>query len=54
MIPERWVGVFDALCASIACERQVLAVGTRRGTVELFNLADGASHLRSISLIDWG
>lgn len=54
VIPERWVGVFDALCASIAHEEQFLAVGTRRGTVELFNLADSASYLRTISLIDWG
>lgn len=52
--PERWVGVFDAVCASIAHDQQYLAVGTRRGSVELFNLADCASYLRSISLVDWG
>lgn len=52
--PERWVGVFDAVCASIAQEQQILAVGTRRGTVEMFNLADSASLLRTISLFDWG
>ncbi|XP_024394918.1 uncharacterized protein [Physcomitrium patens] len=52
--PERWVGVVDASCASIAHDQQILAVGTRRGTLELFNLADGASFLRTISLIDWG
>jgi hypothetical protein len=52
--PEKWVGVFDAVCASIAHDEQFLAVGTRRGTVEIFNLADSASYLRTISLIDWG
>jgi len=52
--PERWVGVFDAVCASIAHDQQYLAVGTRRGSVELFNLADCASYLRTISLVDWG
>jgi hypothetical protein len=52
--PERWVAVFDAVCASVAHEQQVLAVGTRRGTVELFNLADSALPLRTISLFDWG
>ncbi|KAH9536131.1 hypothetical protein CY35_17G090800 [Sphagnum magellanicum] len=52
--PERWVAVFDAVCASVAHEQQVLAVGTRRGTIELFNLADSALPLRTISLFDWG
>ncbi|KAG0587383.1 hypothetical protein KC19_2G160700 [Ceratodon purpureus] len=52
--PERWVSVIDAVCASIAHNEQFLAVGTRRGTVEIFNLADSASYLRTISLIDWG
>ena len=54
IIPERWVGVFDAVCASIAQDEQFLAVGTRRGTVEIFNLADSTLYLRTISLIDWG
>lgn len=52
--PEKWVGVLDGVCTSIAQEQQTLAVGTRRGTVELFNLTDNASFLRSISLSDWG
>lgn len=52
--PEKWVGVYDAVCASIAHDQQLLAIGTRRGTVELFNLADSALFLRTISLIDWG
>lgn len=52
--PERWIGVFDAVCASIAHDQQYLAVGTKRGSVELFNLADSASYLRTISLVDWG
>ena len=52
--PERWVGVFDAVCSSIAHDQQYLAVGTRRGSVEIFNLADCASYLRTISLVDWG
>lgn len=44
----------DAVCASIASEQQILAVGTKRGVVELYDLADSASLIRSVSLYDWG
>lgn len=44
----------DAVCASIASEQQILAVGTRRGVVQLYDLADSASLIRSVSLYDWG
>lgn len=52
--PEKWVGVADAVCAAISTQQQVLAVGTRRGTVELFNLTDNAAYMRTVSLVDWG
>ncbi|CAM6095693.1 unnamed protein product [Calypogeia fissa] len=52
--PQKWVGVLDAICASIGHQQQLLAVGCMRGTVELFNLADNALPLRTISLFDWG
>lgn len=51
---ENWVGSGDAVCASLASEQQLLAVGTRRGVVELYDLAESASLLRSVSLYDWG
>lgn len=51
---ENWVGSGDAVCASVASEQQLLAVGTRRGVVELYDLAESASLLRSVSLYDWG
>lgn len=54
IIPEKWVGITDAVCASVAHLQQLLAVGCMRGTVELFNLADNALPLRTISLFDWG
>ncbi|KAI8026743.1 hypothetical protein LOK49_LG02G00318 [Camellia lanceoleosa] len=38
-------------CASV-CWR--LAVGTRRGVVELYDLVDSAALFRSVSLYDWG
>lgn len=52
--PQKWVGVLDAICAAIGHQQQLLAVGCMRGTVELFNLADNALPLRTISLFDWG
>ena len=52
--PERWVGVVDAVCSSIVHDQQYLVVGTKRGSVEIFNLADCASYLCTISLVDWG
>ncbi|MQL96937.1 hypothetical protein Taro_029627, partial [Colocasia esculenta] len=51
---ERWMTVDDAVCVSIASEQQVLAVGCRRGAVELYDLAESAIHLRTVSLYDWG
>ncbi|XP_024532297.1 RAB6A-GEF complex partner protein 1 [Selaginella moellendorffii] len=52
--PEKWASIFDAVCTSIGQQLQLLAVGSRRGTVELLNLADNLSHIRTISLLDWG
>ncbi|ESW11798.1 hypothetical protein PHAVU_008G060200 [Phaseolus vulgaris] len=44
----------DAVCASVALEQQILAVGTKRGTVELYDLAESVSLIRAVSLYDWG
>lgn len=51
--PEKMLGG-DAVCASVASEQQILAVGTRRGVVELYDLAESASLIRTVSLYDWG
>ncbi|XP_074328962.1 uncharacterized protein LOC141666707 isoform X2 [Apium graveolens] len=51
---EKQLGSGDATCTSIASERQILAVGTRRGIVELYDLAESFSVIRSVSLYDWG
>ncbi|XP_056160405.1 uncharacterized protein LOC115686994 isoform X2 [Syzygium oleosum] len=51
---EKHVGSGDAVCTSVASEQQILAVGTRRGVVELYDLADSASLIRAVSLFDWG
>ncbi|TQD78825.1 hypothetical protein C1H46_035605 [Malus baccata] len=51
---EKRLGVGDAVCASVASEQQILAVGTKRGLVELYDLAESASLIRSVSLYDWG
>ncbi|KAL2233865.1 RAB6A-GEF complex partner protein 1 [Sesamum indicum] len=51
---ERRVASGDVVCASVASEQQILAVGTRKGTVELYDLADSASLIRSVALHDWG
>ncbi|PSS24272.1 RAB6A-GEF complex partner protein [Actinidia chinensis var. chinensis] len=51
---EKWLGSGDVACASVATEQQILAVGTRRGVVELYDLAESASLIRSVSLYDWG
>lgn len=51
---ERRLGSGDSVCASIASEQQILAVGTRRGVVELYDLAESASLIRTVSLYDWG
>lgn len=52
--PERIVGCGDAVCAAVASEQQILAVGTRRGVVDLYDLAESASLIRTVSLHDWG
>lgn len=51
---ERRLGSGDAVCASVAPEQQILAVGTKRGVVDLYDLAESASLIRSVSLYDWG
>ncbi|XP_057499181.1 uncharacterized protein LOC130783508 isoform X2 [Actinidia eriantha] len=51
---EKWLGSGDVACASVATEQQILAVGTRRGVVELYDLVESASLIRSVSLYDWG
>lgn len=51
---EKTFGTVDAVCTSVASNQQILAVGTRRGVVELYDLADSASLFRSVSLHDWG
>lgn len=51
---ERWLNIEDATCAAIASDQQILAVGSSRGVVELYDLAESVSHLRTISLYDWG
>ncbi|CAI9101893.1 OLC1v1000047C1 [Oldenlandia corymbosa var. corymbosa] len=51
---EKYLGSGDAVCASVASEQQILAVGTKRGVVELYDLSDAASLIRSVSLYDWG
>ncbi|XP_065859676.1 uncharacterized protein [Euphorbia lathyris] len=51
---EKKLGSGDAVCASVASDQQILAVGTRRGVVELYDLAESASLIRTVSLYDWG
>ncbi|KAI4364719.1 hypothetical protein MLD38_020774 [Melastoma candidum] len=51
---EYYIGSGDAVCTSIAVDQQILAVGTRRGTVDLYDLGATASLIRSVSLYDWG
>uniref|UniRef100_A0A803NXE4 RIC1 C-terminal alpha solenoid region domain-containing protein n=1 Tax=Cannabis sativa TaxID=3483 RepID=A0A803NXE4_CANSA len=51
---ERKLGSGDALCASVASEQQILAVGTKRGLVELYDLGESTSLIRTVSLYDWG
>ncbi|XP_077219542.1 uncharacterized protein LOC143853708 isoform X2 [Tasmannia lanceolata] len=51
---ERWLNSSDAVCASVASEQQILAIGCRKGVVELYDLVESASLLRTISLYDWG
>ncbi|KAJ4956002.1 hypothetical protein NE237_012785 [Protea cynaroides] len=51
---ETWLGSGDAACASVASDQQILAIGTKRGVVELYDLAESASPFRTVSLYDWG
>ncbi|XP_020218579.1 RAB6A-GEF complex partner protein 1 [Cajanus cajan] len=51
---EKSLACDDAVCASVAQEQHILAVGTKRGTVELYDLAESASLIRAVSLYDWG
>ncbi|XP_010544754.1 PREDICTED: RAB6A-GEF complex partner protein 1-like [Tarenaya hassleriana] len=46
--------VSDAVCASAAPEQQILAIGTSRGVVELYDLSQSMSLIRTVSLHDWG
>lgn len=54
IIPDRWIGISDAICVSVAHELNMLAVGSKNGAVSLFDLADNAILIRTISLYDWG
>ena len=51
---ERWVNTAGAMCTSVASDQQILAVGCSRGVVELYDLAENARHMRTVSLFDWG
>lgn len=51
---EKILGSGDAVCASVASEQQILAVGTRRGVVDLYDITEPVSLIRSVSLHDWG
>ncbi|KAL6176386.1 hypothetical protein ACLB2K_053020 [Fragaria x ananassa] len=51
---EKRLGDGDAVCTSVASEQQILAVGTKRGVVELYDFAESVSLIRSVSLYDWG
>ena len=54
VIVEKRFASGEAVCASVAPDQQILAVGTQKGSVELYDLADSASLIRSVSLHDWG
>ncbi|KAL9254546.1 Guanine nucleotide exchange factor subunit RIC1-like protein [Drosera capensis] len=51
---EQILGSEDAICVSLASVKRILAVGTKRGVVELYDLAESTSLLRTMSLCDWG
>lgn len=51
---EKSLGNGDAVCTSVAGDQLILAVGTRRGVVELYDLANSGSLIRTVSLYDWG
>lgn len=52
--PEYRLGSDDAVCASVAPDQQILAVGTRRGVIDLYEISEPVSLIRSVSLHDWG
>jgi len=49
IVPEKWVGVVDAACLALGRKQQLLLVGSREGTVELFDLTKSSMHLRAVS-----
>ncbi|CAN1159994.1 Guanine nucleotide exchange factor subunit RIC1 [Linum perenne] len=51
---EKTMGLGDAVCISVASDQQILAVGNRRGTIDLYDLANSSSLIRTVSLYDWG
>lgn len=51
---EKRLACGDAVCASVALDQEILAVGTRRGVVELYDLAESSLLIRTVSLYDWG
>ncbi|KAI3681790.1 hypothetical protein L6452_36595 [Arctium lappa] len=51
---EYRLGSDDAVCTSVAPDQQILAVGTRRGVIELYEISEPVSLLRTVSLHDWG
>ncbi|KAD3069112.1 hypothetical protein E3N88_36992 [Mikania micrantha] len=52
--PEYRLGSDDAVCASVSPDQQILAVGTRRGVVELYEISEPVALIRTVSLHDWG
>lgn len=54
IMPDRWIAISDAICVSVAHEQNILAVGSKNGAISLFDLADSAILIRTISLYDWG
>ncbi|CAL1398882.1 unnamed protein product [Linum trigynum] len=50
---EKTLGSGDAICISVASDQQILAVGNRRGAIELYDLTN-SSLIRTVSLYDWG
>jgi RAB6A-GEF complex partner protein 1 len=51
---ERWLDTDDAMCTSVASKQQILVIGCNRGGVELYDLAENARHIWTISLCNWG
>ena len=40
---ERWLGLSDVVCVAVGSEQEILAIVSKKGTVNLFDIADGAS-----------